>query len=209
VGKATRWKPGQERVNGRIRQPRTRAEREARAKDHGNLVIQARRELFGAMCIKGGKAADQVNDAIGQLWALDYLDGAGIDDTALRDAGREFAELYWTRYQATAPKVGQYERASRTTHQFAGLTARDARFDRMDQALDGVERQAVVDCIIDPWFTEAVPGWAQRLISHELMQRGRIKFCERVPDSLDRIMVNALVRGLCDLVEGSRRRQAA
>jgi hypothetical protein len=78
--------------------------------DYGNLAVQKRRALFDAMNIKGGKAADQVFDGIGQLWALDFLDGHQLDPDVLRDTARRYAHLYWNRNGATAPKIGKAER---------------------------------------------------------------------------------------------------
>lgn len=171
--------------------------------DYGNQRAQQRRALFDCMAIKGGKAVDQVHDGIGQLWALDFLDGHGFDDTALRDAGRTFAELWWSRYQATAPKTAQYERASRTTHAFDGRTKRDIMFDRMDDSLPcrSMERAAVIDLCVDPWFFDDIAMWANRLVTTELARRGRFAELIEIEGAQDRDMLAALIRGLCALVD--------
>ena len=189
-------------ANGRLKGPTTRKGR-AVPFDYGNDVVQKRRALFDCQIIKGGKAADQVHDGIGQLWALDFLDGHGFEDSALRDAGRLFAELWWQRYNATAPKTAQFERASRTTNFYEGRTGRDIIFDRMDDALmpGYLERTAVVSLCIDPWFADHVVPWAGRLIATELLRRGRpVEFAELETED-DRRMLNGLIRGLCLLVD--------
>jgi hypothetical protein len=203
-------KSGERYKNGRLKGPTSRKAR--LAYDYGNDVVQRRRALFDAMCIKGGKAADQVFDGIGQLWALDMLDGHGIEDTALRDAGRLFAELYWERYGLTAPRTAQYERASRTTNAYANKTRRDIMFDRMDDNLmpGYAERAAVISTCIDTWFSDHVAEWAKPLIVEELVRRGRLTKREQY-DGLDaaimlplpehRWQLNALIRGLCLLVD--------
>lgn len=210
--KLAKRKSGQRYKSGRLKGPTTRAGRKSQAHEYGNDVVQRRRLLFDAGCIKGGKAADQVHDGIGQLWALDFLDGHGFDDTALRDAGRAFAELFWERYGMTAPKTAKYERASRTTNAYDGPSMRDRIFDRMDDALmpGYMERAAVVTCTVDMWFSDAIVDWAQPLIVAELLKRGRI--AKRMEyDGLDaaimlplpehRQWLDALIRGLCLLVD--------
>jgi hypothetical protein len=204
-------KSGPRYKNGRLKGATTREGRRAPF-DYGNEVVQRRRAIFDAMCIKGGKAVDHVHDGIGQLWALDFLDGHGFDDTALRDAGRTFAELYWSRYSLTAPKTAKLERASRTTNAYAGYTARDRIFDRMDDSLRPgyIERAAVVTCCVDHWFSDAIVDWAQPLIVTELVRRGRIRN-RREYDGLDcaimlplvehRTMLDGLIRGLCLLID--------
>ena len=205
-------KSGERYKNGRLKGPTSRKARISQAYDYGNAVVQRRRNLFDAMCIKGGKAADQVHDGIGQLWALDYLDGHGFDDTALRDAGRLFAELYWERYKLTAPRTASFERASRTTNAYSHRTRRDIMFDRMDDSLmpGYAERSAVIGLCVDYFHSDYIADWAQPLIVAELVKRGRLSRREEY-DGLDaaimlplpehRAKLNALVRGLLLLVD--------
>lgn len=197
-------KSGQRYANGRLKGPTTRAAR--KAYDYGNDVVQKRRLLFDAMCIKNGKAADQVHDGIGQLWALDFLDGHGHADDTLRDAGRLFAELWWERYEATAPKTSKLERASRTTNFWEGRTRRDIMFDRMDDSLRPgyLERAAVMTLCVDPWFRDHIAPWANRLIQEELLKRGRhLDEVIELPTQQDRDMLTGLIRALNILVDGS------
>lgn len=179
--------------------------------DYGNDVVRRHRTMFDCARIKAGKARDQVHDGIGQLWALDFLDNHGIDDTALRDAGRLFAELWWSRYAAAdgsaslAPRVAQYERHSRSSNSYDGMTKRDLLFDKMDDCLPvgSRERQMIIDLCIDPWYREGVTPWAHRLICCELLKRGRISAAMAFETSADRDNLAATIRGLCALVDGS------
>jgi hypothetical protein len=108
---------------------------------------------------------------------LDFLDGHGLDDTALRDAGRLFAELYWERFSLTAPKTQKYERSSRTTNFYDGRTRRDIMFDRMDDSLRPgyQERASVVSLCVDHWYSDYITDWARPLIMEELIRRNRIR----------------------------------
>lgn len=203
-------KSGLRYKNGQLKRATTRLARQAF--DYGNDVVQAKRALFDCMAIKGGKAADQVHDGIGQLWALDFLDGQAHADDTLRDQGRLFAELWWSRYSATAPKISKYERASRTTNSHDGKSVRDYLFERMDEALPSgtMERAAVVDLCIDPWFFDEIALWAKRLVGTELLKRGRVPEMIQFETMNDRVMLDALIRGLTALVDaGSMKRRLA
>lgn len=179
--------------------------------DYGNDVVRRHRALFDCQAIKGGKAADHVHDGVGQLWALDFLDGHGIDDGSLRDAGRLFAELWWNKYSAAdgsanlAPRVANYERKSRSSNAYDGMTKRELLFDRMDNCLPvgSRERQMIVDLCIDPWYREGVTPWAHRLVCCELVRRRRIPEMMGFETAADRDNLAAAIRGLCALVDGS------
>lgn len=212
MGKATQ---GNRYKNGRKKQPSTVAARLAQAWDYGNDRARARRVMFDAMCIKGGKAVDEVHDGIGQLWAVGLLDGHGICDKALRDAGRDYARLYWRTYNATAPKTGKLEPASRTSEngEIPDTQGWEVAFRRMDEDLGETreEKAAIVACCVDPWFADGSAGFAVRLVNAELHKLGRgPEFCE-LPTQQDKETLQALIRGLCLLVDGQlpERRRAA
>jgi len=173
--------------------------------------ILERRALFSFVtATKGGNIDQDICDGIGQLHALGLLDTAEIDPLALRDAGREFAELWWTRYSATAPKMGAYERADKSSNPHAGETSKDRRFDRMDEALTGYERDVVTSLVVDlAWGDEVVP-WAKSLIDEALLKHGKLVKFTIFPTSDDRARLDALIRGLTMLAGGalSRRRAA-
>jgi hypothetical protein len=172
--------------------------------------ILERRNLFSFVTpTKGpdgrcGEIDQDVCDGIGQLHALGLLDGHGFDGKDLRDAGRFFGEHYWTRYRETAPKTGNYERQDKSMSAWLGETANDRRFDRMDGAVRGYERQVLMSLVVDQaWGDEIIP-WAQSLIDEALLARGRTAYRRpiRFPDMNDRAMLEALVRGLCAILDG-------
>jgi hypothetical protein len=191
---------GKRYKNGRLQQPTTAAARQAR--DHGNAFVQARRALFDAQCIKGGKAADQVFDGIGQLWALDFLDGHHLDPELMRDTARKFGELYWRRNNATAPKSGKLERGDRARTSLIDSAA-DRCMERWIDDLPDYERQVLEHVVVDPWFSDGVAGFVNRLVSTELLKRGRVpQFLEmEAPDDRDKL--DALLRALFVLVDGA------
>ena len=175
-----------------------------KAWDYGNEVVQARRALFDHPSIQGGKAADQVSDGIGQLWALDMLDGYGIDPVALRDKGREYAELWWGYYPG-APSIANYDQRSRTSQskEVPPATPRDLYFAHIDQclAVGSHERRALFQLLINTAQGDEVEPWAARLIGLGLMERGRIRFanCAVTGDTAN---LRAAIRGLVALAGG-------
>ena len=115
------------RVNGRLSRARLEIVDRNPPPDH----ILARRDTFSFVAApKGGSIDQDVCDGIGQLHALGLLDGFGLDALAMRDNGREYADLWWAMYSATAPKMGTFERADKSSSSFDGMTARDRRFGR-------------------------------------------------------------------------------
>ena len=165
--------------------------------------ILKRREQFSFVeATKGGNIDQDVCDAIGQLHALGKLDMPGVDALAMRNAGRDYAELYWNRYSDTAPKVGKYERADKSMSPFDGETSRDRRFARMDAALVGLHRTAVFELVIDYEWCIAPAQWADSIINLALYERGkRVEFMI-VPTWEDEAMLQAAREGLCLLAVG-------
>jgi hypothetical protein len=128
---------------------------------------------------------------------------ASASSKDLRDAGRFFGEHYWTRYKETAPKTAKYERRDKSVSAFLGETAADRRFDRMDESLRGYERSVLMSLVVDTAWGDVIIPWAQALIDEALGQRGRFrKGPIRFPDMNDRAMLEALVRGLCAILDG-------
>lgn len=172
--------------------------------DYGNPRVQARRALFDAMSIKGGKAVDQVFDGIGQLWALDFLDGHGFDGDSLRDIGRLWTELWWSCYGSTKARGMQFARSDRAKAN-DNVTGRDRLFLRLDDAVprDSFERQALFDLLIEPEHSDDVAFWVERLVSRELLERGRVPDLIQFPTPNDHELLNGAIRGLCMLIDGS------
>lgn len=194
------------RVNGRL----SRAKGEA-----GDTRVQPteriieRRNLFAFVNpTKGpdgrvGEIDQDICDGIGQLHALGLLDGHGIDPQEMRDKGRLYGELWWSRYSATAPKTGDYERASKSTSSFDGETGRDRLFARMDEALSGYERGVLMSLIVDKAWGDDIVPWAKALIDEALLARGKVPKMMRFPDMNDRALLEAAIRGLCLIVDGA------
>lgn len=204
----------------RSKAERRRLERALMERVEPNESVLRRREQFSFLNSKAdgrqGTIDQDIHDAIGQLHALGLLDGHGHDATDLRNVGREFAELYWERYEATAPAIGQFERRSRGTGEPPPRNRRYDRFDRLDNSMSrvGMERTAIHMLLTEYYHSDRMTGWAQRLINFELAKRG-------VPDTLvlldghtqghDYYMLGCAIRGLCQLIDASlpSRRMAA
>lgn len=190
---------GNRSPSGRLKKASTVAGRQNR--DYGNEITQARRALFQDKKIKDGKAADQVHDGIGRLWALDYLDGHHLDPCLLRDTARKYAELFWIRNADKAPRIGEAERIGFSKPSLEDTKA-DLLFERWIDDLQTEERAALEMVVIDHWHSDKEAPFVDRLVGHELMQRGRIKFARPV-ESKDRSLLAALLRALFVLVDGA------
>ena len=165
--------------------------------------IIAKRALFGFVESKGGEIDQDICDGIGQLHALGLLEGHGVDPQEMRDRARTYAELYWNRYQATAPKTGKYERADKSTSHYDGETGRDRLFARMDEALQGYDRAVFFDLVVDRTWGDVVTPWAQGLIDEQLLKRGRVKPLMRFPTMDDRARLDAAIRACCAIIDGA------
>jgi hypothetical protein len=172
-------------------------------RDYGNDRVRERTALFDAMCIKGGKATDQVADGIGQLWALDFLDGHGFDDRLLRDAGRDYGRLYWTRHNDKAPKISEFERSDRAKQSYDD-TRSDLRFERWADDLKSLpyERQVLEHVVVDYLYSDGAAGFVERLVSTELLKRGRVPRMFHMEEIGDRATLGALIAALKVLVDG-------
>lgn len=198
-------KKGQRTKSGRL----SRAKLALQERNPPAQHILDRRELFSFVTpTKGpdgrvGEIDQDICDGIGQLHALGLLDGHGIDAQELRDKGRRYAELWWSRYSATAPKVGKFERSDRSTSTYDGPTKDDREFARMDEALEGYERQCVMDLCIDTQWDDAITPWALGLIHEALLERKRVVSFMRFPTMDDRARLEAAIRGLAAIVDGA------
>jgi hypothetical protein len=191
---------GNRSPSGRKKKPSTTT---LRAKwDYGNDRVQERRNLFDALCIRGGKAADQAFDGIGQLWALDFLDGHHLDPDVLRDTARKYAFLYWNRNADKAPKTGSPERIGFSRPSLED-TGGSLLFERWADTLPHYERQVLEHVTVDYWFSDGCAGFVNRLVSTELLRRKRIPQLLEMETMRDREMLNALLRALFVLVDGA------
>jgi hypothetical protein len=192
--------PGNRSAGGRKKKPSTNA---LRAKwDYGNDYVRERRTRFEHPKIKQGKAGDHVFDAIGQLWAMDLLDGHGFDGTLLRDAGREYAGLYFYTYVALTPKGGLLERSYGGKPDLS-TTARDMRFAKLDGLLPfgSDERRWAHALVIDCFGMDQPPAWVERLVNWRRHEIGLpVSGDLAMPEDSQRL--NHALRGLLALVDG-------
>jgi hypothetical protein len=200
---------GSRSPSGRKKKPTTAS---LRTKwDYGNDRVRERRNLFDAQCIRGGKAADQAFDGIGQLWALDFLDGHHLDPDVLRDTARKYAYLYWNRNADKAPKTGKPERIGFSLPSLED-TSGSLLFERWSDDLPIYERQVLEHVMVDYWFSDGCAGFVNRLVSTELLRRGRIPDLVEMEAPDDRSLLDVLLRALFVLVDGqlpARFRRAA
>jgi hypothetical protein len=141
-------------------------------------------------------------DGIGQLWALDFLDGHHLDPDVLRDTARRYAQLYWNRNGATAPKIGQAERLGFSKPSLAD-NGGDLLFEKWIENLPTYERSVLEHVVVDYWFSDGSAPFVNRLVSTELLRRRRIPDLIEMETAHDRDMLNALLRALFVLVDGA------
>ena len=193
-------KSGKRRRNGR-RIP-------GAAFDHGAEHVQRLRARFARF--QEGKAGQQVFDPIGRAWAVGLLENARIDPAVLRDAGRDYALLYWA-YYPNAAGVADYQLDSRRGK--GGLGAEEdpggERFKRLDARLRDAGRAAYDAaqslCLDFHYFPDDNPAWLGRLIDARLAaaQSG----AGAPPAAADAATMAAALEGLLALAEGARTKQ--
>lgn len=170
-------------------------------RDYGNEIVKARRNMFDCMVIRDGKAADEVQDGIGRLWALDFLDGHHFDPAVLRDTGRKYGMLYWQRNADKAANIGEAERIGFSKPSLED-TRNDLLFERWIDDLPRYERSVLEMVVVDHWHTDGEAPFVERLVGRELMERGRIKFASPAHPA-DQDMLSALLRALFILIDGA------
>jgi hypothetical protein len=82
------------------------------------------------------------------------------------------------------------------------------RMDRMDDALCGYERSALMSLLIDPvvgsWpLGEAESPWVRSIVAKGLLERKRVVRFARFPDANDEALLAAAIRGLFCLHDAS------
>lgn len=182
-------KAGARRKDGRLAiQPR----------DYGNIVVQQRRASFEIF--QGGKADQQVYDAIGRAWAVGLLDGQNVDAAMLRDKGRQYAELFAAVYAGTAVKTGGMEPRVPGTGEGSmdDPTGRMfARLDELARAAGSKERLAMRKLCVEGSPDEN-PCWLDRLIMAKI---ARVRPIEQ-PMLRDRMIMAQAIVSLVAMVEG-------
>jgi hypothetical protein len=157
---------------GGKRTPTGRLSRAGKQNERGepNQHVVAVRHAF--RWFVDGKATEHLFDPLGRAWATGLLDGHGIESKRLRDAGRDYGELYWGEYGRTGIATGGLERRSRTSGGNSDPDAPDRagwRFAALDALLDGAgrsARDALHNLVVDHhWFPDEDPAWLARLIT--------------------------------------------
>jgi hypothetical protein len=167
--------------------------------------ISRRRELFSfVISEKGGSVDQDTCDGIGQIHALGLLDGHPIDAKDLRDIGREWRDWFCTLLRRQGFKAGGYERMDKSRER---EPRHNERMDRMDDALAGYERSALMSLLIDPvvgsWpLGEESAPWVRGVIGAELTKRGRFVQFVHVTGH-DYELLGAAIRGLFTLYDAS------
>lgn len=161
--------PGKRRANGRLRAS-------AAAPDPGNVRVQRMRAAFALF--QGGKAGNELGDAIGKAWAAGLLEGFGADAQAMRDAGRDYGQLWRRCYGALDLRTSSLERRARTAPAPTDptLSAAERRFERMDRivsAFPRLDREAFYGLTADYQDSDNVPPFVERLINERVALKGR------------------------------------
>jgi hypothetical protein len=166
------------------------------AHDYGNDRVVARREAFKVF--QGGKAGDQLGDAIGRAWAVGLLDGTTQDAAILRDMGRKYANVRALVFRQTGTAVGELEPRSRGTGDGVDKDPVGTLFAKLDglaRAAGSKQRLAMQKLCVDASPDED-PEWLGRLIAQ---RRGCINSDTFPRDHM--IMAQALA-ALVAMVEG-------
>lgn len=175
--------------------------------------ILERRKLFSFVTpAKGpdgrvGEIDQDICDGIGMLHALGLLDNHGFDATELRDIGREWRNGYVAALKPMACKTGSYERQSKGVTR-SEYTAKDEKWDRLNDSLSGIEKMALLTLLVDPevgtWLDRGETPWVQAIVGEALLERKKLPPPPYVfPTMMDREMLKAAVRGLLQLMDAS------
>lgn len=176
-----------------------------------NERIISLRSIFGFVTptkVEGkvGTIDQDICDGIGQLHALGLLDGHGHDPQDMRDAAREWRNGYLSIMGGQACKTSRLERKSKGHHEPI-YTKADERWDLMDGALKGYERNVLHDLLIGPEVRTSdsdFPPWARAIIDEKLLQKGRVNEISRpmrFADANDWALLGAAIRGVLMLVD--------
>ena len=142
------------------------------AYDHGSKRVQQRRQF-----LSNGRDPAQCFDNVGVLWCFGVFDGQRLESELLRDAGRRYAELYWSMFGTAAAKTGNLELVSRATGQMTTIETeasviREGIFRLWDETLVNTGRKArkVVHQVCVNQHGVMFPAWMHEMIN-EFHQR--------------------------------------
>ena len=191
--------PGKRKPSGRLRSG-------AAAIDYGNDRVQARRAVFAVF--QGGKAGNELGDPIGKAWAAGLLEGFSADSQALRDAGRDFGQLWRSCFGDLDIRNFSSERLAGSRGLRAVSSAEpssaERRFERM-KAIVGTHgrncREAFYGLCVDYQDSDNVPPFVERLINERLALKGS-RVAGTLPIRGDRDRLERAVEILEALVAG-------
>ena len=189
--------PGKRKANGRLRA-------RAAAPDLGNVRVQAMRSAFAVF--QGGKAGNELGDAIGKAWAAGLIEGYGADSQAMRDAGRDYGQLWRLCYGALDLRTSSLERRARTGPAPTESTqsAAERRFGRMDaivSAFPRLSREAFYGLCADYQDSDNLPPFVERLINERVASKG-LRPAGTLPVRGDRERMDRAAAILKALVDG-------
>lgn len=167
-------KPGKRDKGGRLLRPPTRAAR-ATPHDHGNEWVQRRAALFAIFQNNKPLKPEEHCDGPGQAHLAGLFDNLPADAIAMRDAAREFGDLYWYYFADLQAKAANIA-GSVGGRGSVDPSARDRRFARMDAALGRLSsptRRAVHALCVDYWGTDEIAPYLQRLINERRVMRNQ------------------------------------
>lgn len=170
-----------------------------------NDVVIARREAFKPF--QGGKASEQIFDAIGRAWAVGLLDGTRYDSAILRDMGRRYAHYHALVFACTGMAIGELEPRSRGTGEGNGEDRPGERYtdlDRLARNAGSKQRLAMRKLCVEVSPDED-PLWLGRLIQLAQWRRqelGRLDCSAWMSADRDRMILTQAVEALVAMVEG-------
>jgi hypothetical protein len=167
-----------------------------------NDRVRERIERFSHKLILGGKAGHDCFDGPGQLHAMGYFHGHGHEPEVIRDALREYGELYFRWYAQLQPKTAEIERHSRGEPNTAA-TRDERRFMELDRVLPlaSFERKAIHRLTLDHWGSDDVAPFVERLVNQKMAMLG-LSVAGYLADQADHDLLGGVLRAAFSLIEG-------
>lgn len=193
---------------GKINRPATDKQDDKADEAPPSGKVKRHRDIFSALCFKGGGRGNHAGDAIGQLWLLGLLDTPDLDDTRLLDGARAWWHGRETTFKGLGHKTAKYERASRTSNQSTKLSKPEKDYARYNSfLLDASDYDS--DCLIDLMETNIdgdIRTWVSRIIQTELLKHMRLPLAELACDD-DYARLAAAKRALIAMAGFQARRE--
>lgn len=203
-------KSGKRYKNGELVRATTRAGREGRIEP--NDRVKARLERFSHNTILGGKAAHDTFDGAGQLHAMGYFHDNGHEPDVIRDAFREYGELYWYWFACLNSGAAEYETSfgggSKLSSKSSPLPPKaraERRFQQLEsflpESLGSPERIALHALVVGHWGSDTVHPFVERLVNDGMAQR-KLPVSGMLSLPEDRETLKAALRAAFLMIEG-------